>query len=109
MKKFICLTLCVLMALASMTSLVACSEKTVKLGLGLHVATPTVTNATEDGNGKAQATVTIAAVTLNAAGKKVFICHSGGDDEKCAPGQQSDRLPWLGWGRGFGHLSKYAR
>ena len=71
MKKFICLTLCVLMALASMTSLVACSEKTVKLGLGLCVANPTATNASEDGNGKAQATVTIAAVTLDATGKIV--------------------------------------
>ena len=69
MKKFVCVTLCVLMALAAMTSLVACGEKTVKLGLGLHVATPSVSNATEDANGKAQATVTIAAVTLDASGK----------------------------------------
>ena len=73
MKKFICITLCVLMALATMTSLVACGGKTVKLGLGLHVATPTATSASEDGNGKAQATVTIAAVTLDAEGKIVAI------------------------------------
>ena len=71
MKKFICVTLCVLMALATMTTLTACGEKTVRLGLGLYVATPTVSNATEDGNGKAQATVTVAAVTLDAAGKIV--------------------------------------
>ena len=41
MKKFICVTLCVLMPLATVASLSACGEKSVKLGLGQHAATPT--------------------------------------------------------------------
>ena len=71
MKKLISITLCALMLLSALVACGAKEEKNLKLGLGLCVATPSATDATEDGNGKAQATVTVAAVTLNKDGKIV--------------------------------------
>ena len=74
MKRTFSAILCLLL-IASAFVFVGCDKKdeTVKLGLGLHTATK-VANATEDANGKAQATMTVAAVTLDAAGK-ILACQ----------------------------------
>ena len=74
MKRTLSAILCLLL-IASAFVFVGCDKKdeTVKLGLGLHTATK-VANATEDANGKAQATMTVAAVTLDAAGK-ILACQ----------------------------------
>ncbi len=71
MKRTLSAILCLLLV-ASALVFVGCDKKdeSVKLGLGIHTATKT-SGATEDGNGKAQATMTVAAVTLDAAGKIV--------------------------------------
>ena len=70
-KKILCVCLSLLMALSAL-AFVGCEKKaeTVKLGLGIHTATK-ATSANEDANGQAQATMTVAAVTLDAAGKIV--------------------------------------
>ena len=72
MKRILCVCLAVLTALTAM-AFVGCSEKaeSVKLGLGIHTAIAKATSAEGDANGQAQATMTVAAVTLNAAGKIV--------------------------------------
>lgn len=71
MKKLICILLSVLMAL-SVLAFVGCEKKdeNVKLGMGIYTTTK-VTDATEDAEGKAQATSTVAAITVDAAGKVV--------------------------------------
>ena len=71
MKRTLSAILCLLL-LVSAFVFVGCDKKdeTVKLGLGIQTATK-VTNASEDANGKAQATMTVAAVTVDAAGKIV--------------------------------------
>ncbi len=73
MKKLVCVLLAVLMALTALT-FVGCDGKKderVKLGLGIHTTVAKATSADGDSNGQAQATMTVAAVTLNAAGKIV--------------------------------------
>ena len=68
-KKILCVCLSLLMALSAL-AFAACGKKaeTVKLGLGIHTTTK-ATSANEDANGQGQATMTVAAVTLDAAGK----------------------------------------
>ena len=73
MKKLVCTLLAVLTALTAL-AFVGCAGKKderVKLGLGIHTAIAKATSADGDTNGQAQATMTVAAVTLNAAGKIV--------------------------------------
>lgn len=72
MKKLICVTLSVLMAL-SVLALVSCGGKqeTLKLGLGVYTQIAKATSADGDANGQGQATVTAAAVTVDADGKIV--------------------------------------
>lgn len=67
MKKFLALTLCLLMLIP--VFMVGCSEKTVKFGAGAFAGTPTVTDATEDKNGSGKLDVTFAAVLVDADGK----------------------------------------
>ena len=73
MKKLICVLLSVLMALTAV-AFVGCEGKkdeSVKLGLGIYTTIAQATNADADANGKGQATMTAAVVTLDAAGKIV--------------------------------------
>ena len=72
MKKFICVLLCVLMALATLT-LVACDKKeaTLKFGLGVYTDVSSATDATEDKEGEGKATITAAVITVDADGKVV--------------------------------------
>ena len=72
MKKFICVLLCVLMALATL-SLVACDKKeaTLKFGLGVYTDVSSATDATEDKEGQGKATITAAVITVDADGKVV--------------------------------------
>lgn len=76
MKKFLVITLCLLMVASVM--LVGCSKEeganesaTVKFGAGLYVSAPTTADATEDVNGQGKLDVTAAAVTVDADGKIV--------------------------------------
>ncbi len=73
MTKLICVLLSVLMALTA-AFFVGCEGKkdeSVKLGLGIYTTIAQATNADGDANGKGQATMTAAVVTLDAAGKIV--------------------------------------
>lgn len=67
MKKILCLALCVLMTLA----LASCGEaQPLKFGLGVYT-TASAESASADANGKANAAMTFAAVSVDAAGKIV--------------------------------------
>ncbi len=70
MKKFLCALLCLLMVV----TLISCGKKEepqkLKLGLGTYTET-SATDATEDANGKASSTTTVAALTVDAEGKIV--------------------------------------
>ena len=70
MKKILCALLCLLMVV----TLISCGKKEepqkLKLGLGTYTDV-SATDATEDANGKASATTTIAALTVDAEGKVV--------------------------------------
>ena len=72
MKKILCAFLCVAMLLSTVL-LVACSEeeKNLKFGLGVYTDVTSATNAASAANGKGEASVTAAAVTLDADGKIV--------------------------------------
>ena len=72
MKKFICVLLCALMALATL-SLVACDkpEQTLKFGMGVYTDVSSATDATEDKEGQGKATITAAVITVDADGKVV--------------------------------------
>mgnify|MGYP003294013185 CR=1 FL=1 len=71
MKKFICVLLCVLMAMATLT-LVACDKKeeTLKFGMGVLISA-SATDATADKEGQGKATITAAVITVGADGKVV--------------------------------------
>ena len=78
MKKFLVITLCLLMVASVM--LVGCSKEgtsndtpatTVKFGAGLYVSAPTTADATADKNGSGKLDVTAAAITVDADGKIV--------------------------------------
>ncbi len=71
MKRFICVLLCVLMALATLT-LVACDKKeeTLKFGMGVLISA-SATDATADKEGQGKATITAAVITVGADGKVV--------------------------------------
>ncbi len=71
MKRFICVLLCVLMALATVT-LVACDKKeeTLKFGMGVLISA-SATDATADKEGQGKATITAAVITVDADGKVV--------------------------------------
>ena len=73
MKKIVCVLIAALLALTAV-AFVGCDGKKderVKLGMGIYTTIAKATSAAEDANGQAQATMTVAAVTLNAAGKIV--------------------------------------
>lgn len=71
MKKIVSIVLCVLM-MASMLALAGCGEaKTLKFGAGVYVTAPTATDATADKQGEGKVDVTVAAVTVDEAGKIV--------------------------------------
>ncbi len=71
MKRFICVLLCVLMALATLT-LVACDKKeeTLKFGMGVLISA-SATDATADKDGEGKATINVAVITVDAEGKVV--------------------------------------
>ncbi len=71
MKKFLTLTLCILMALSAV--LVGCdtTPATVKFGAGVYTGAPTTADATADKEGTGKIDVTVAAVTVDADGKIV--------------------------------------
>lgn len=69
MKKFLCALLCLILVV----SLISCGNtkaEKLKLGLGTYTEASTA-DATEEVNGKATATTTIAAITVNAENKIV--------------------------------------
>ena len=72
MKKLICMTLCLLLVVASL-SFAACGEteaETLQFGFGVYTATPSATDAGEkDGQGKV--TSTVAVVSVDKDGKIV--------------------------------------
>ncbi|MBQ9780112.1 MAG: hypothetical protein IJW00_04115 [Clostridia bacterium] len=72
MKKLICVLLSVLMTLTTLT-FVSCDKKeaTLKFGMGVYTATPSVTDATEDKDGQGKVAITAAAITVDAEGKVV--------------------------------------
>ena len=69
MKRFIALSLCLLMLLP--TVLVGCAkeESKVKFGLGVYASAPTASDATADKNGAGKIDVTFAALTVDKDGK----------------------------------------
>ena len=77
MKRFLTLSLCLLMLVS--TVLVGCNNaengsddvavSAVKFGSGVYVSTPVTTDATEDKNGSGKLDVTVAAVTVDEDGK----------------------------------------
>ncbi len=71
MKKFLAITLCLLMAASAMFVGCAKEDATVKFGAGLYVSAPTTADATEDKDGSGKLDVTAAAVTVDANGKIV--------------------------------------
>ncbi|MBQ1233111.1 MAG: hypothetical protein IIX86_06250 [Clostridia bacterium] len=96
MKKFICVLLCVLMSLATLT-MVACDnqgnssddttagdttaapettdapeqEAALKFGMGVFTNVSSATDATEDKEGQGKVAITVAAITVDANGKVV--------------------------------------
>ena len=74
MKRILCACLAVLMSLTAMAFVGCGKSEPVKLGLGIVTVTPQATSATDAADGKAQATMTVAAVTLDAAGK-ILACQ----------------------------------
>ena len=68
MRKFLVLTLCILMVLPAV--LTGCGgASTVKFGAGVYVSAPSATDASDDAEGTGKLDVTAAAVTVDAAGK----------------------------------------
>ena len=69
MKKFLCLSLSVLMVV----SMIGCKKEaeTLKFGMGVVTGVSKATDAEEDANGQGQATTNVAVVTVDAAGKIV--------------------------------------
>ena len=77
MKRILCLTLVLIMALSSL-ALVSCGEKTpdqndatLKLGLGVYTVVSSASNAEGEKNGQSKVTVNAAAVTVDENGKIV--------------------------------------
>ena len=75
MKKLICILLGLVMALTAATFL-SCrkaptAESTLKMGLGVYVATPSVTDATDEKAGQGNVAITAAVITVDADGKVV--------------------------------------
>ena len=75
MKKLICILLSVLMLLP-IAVFVGCNktpneEPTLKMGLGVYTATPSVTDATEEKEGQGKVAITAAVITVDADGKVV--------------------------------------
>lgn len=72
MKKLICVLLSVLMLL-SLSIFVSCDKKepALKMGLGVYTATPSASDATEDGEGQGKVAITAAVITVDADGKVV--------------------------------------
>ena len=70
MKKLISILLCALMLLSAV-SFVGCGKPALKMGLGVYTSTPSVTDATEDQNGKGNVVITAAVITVDAKGKVV--------------------------------------
>ncbi len=76
MKKLICTLLCLVMVLGTL-SLFGCEKPEenntdpLKFGLGVYVATPSATDATEDKDGQGKVEITAATITVDKDGKIV--------------------------------------
>ncbi len=70
MKRTLSAILSLLLVFTALAFVGCEKNETVKLGLGIHTVTK-ATSASEDANGKGQVTMTVAAVTLDKAGKIV--------------------------------------
>ena len=75
MKKLICIMLSALMLL-SVAAFVGCDKADVKqpalkMGLGVYTSAPSVTDATEEKDGKGNVAITAAVITVDADGKVV--------------------------------------
>ncbi len=70
MKKLISILLCALMLLFAV-SFVGCGKPALKMGLGVYTSTPSVTDATEEKDGKGNVAITAAVITVDAKGKVV--------------------------------------
>ena len=69
MKRFIALSLCLLMLLPAILVGCAKEEAKVKFGLGVYASAPTASDATADKNGAGKIDVTFAALTVDKDGK----------------------------------------
>ena len=69
MKRFIALSLCLLMLLGAVLVGCAKEEAKVKFGLGVYASAPTASDATADKNGAGKIDVTFAALTVDKDGK----------------------------------------
>lgn len=69
MKRFIALSLCLLMLLGAILVGCAKEEAKVKFGLGVYASAPTASDATADKNGAGKIDVTFAALTVDKDGK----------------------------------------
>ena len=69
MKRFIALSLCLLMLLPALLVGCAKEEAKVKFGLGVYASAPTASDATADKNGAGKIDVTFAALTVDKDGK----------------------------------------
>ncbi len=69
-KKLFCILLCVLTVFSVLT-LTGCEEKTepMKFGLGVYTSVTSATDANGDANGKGNALITAAAITVSSDGK----------------------------------------
>ena len=70
MKKLFTMTLCVLLVV-SLFAIGGCGKAALKFGAGVYVSAPTAVDATADKDGSGKLDVTVAAVTVDAAGKIV--------------------------------------
>ena len=75
MKKFLAISLCVLLVV-SLFAMAGCAKKeeqptTLKFGAGVYVSAPAATDATADKEGTGKVDVTVAAVTVDKDGKIV--------------------------------------
>lgn len=71
MKKLICLVLATLMVIPFMFTACGSKAEALSFGLGVYTTVSSASDATEDVNGAGKATITVAAVTVDADGKIV--------------------------------------
>ena len=71
MKRFLAISLCVLLALSTLLMGGCAKEEALKFGAGVYVGTPATADATADKEGTGEFAATVAAVTVDADGKIV--------------------------------------